>query len=97
MVGGKEFGTPGISGGASQQPLQGLPSPAAGNGMPSVWGWGAGDQPECGSDNPSWSFLLPRCVLLGQVLMEQFYPGALEGAIDFFCKVIILYIHSVIP
>lgn len=32
--------------------------------------------------------------------MKKFYPGAFEGAIDsffFFCKVIILCIHSVIP
>ena len=33
------------------------------------------------------------CVLLDQVLLEQFYPRALEGTIYFF-KVLILYINS---
>ena len=61
----------------------GLSSQAAEAVYSLMWGLRAWDQHECGSKNSSWSTLLLGCVLLGQVLTEQFYPEALEGTIEF--------------
>lgn len=78
-----EFWVPRISGRHSVETL-GLPGLVAEMVCSQIWGLEVWEQHECGSKNSSWSFLTPCYVLLDQVPMTWFYPGALEGIIYFF-------------